>query len=742
MKVLFTILFFSSLIAFSFPDDKVISSKPSYYAIKTDKTIKISGKLDDPEWEKANPIELPYEAEPGENIKAPQRTIAMTLYNNEYLYIGFKCYDTNTSQIRANLTERDKIFSDDFVIVLIDTYGDHQKAYEFAVNPFGIQGDLMRTANNEDSNFDIIWFSAAARNDSGWTVEMAIPFKSLRFSNKSEQEWTVIFGRIYPRASRSLLTSIPLDRNNPSLLSQGGILYGIKNIKSSGSLEILPYILGQASGNLNDDENVNSGFTNKPFKGRIGGGIQYSPNTSFSLDAVFNPDFSQIESDADQISVNTTFALSYPEKRPFFLIGQEHFQTPMFYSRSINNPIGAGRIIGKSGSLTYVYLGALDRNTPFIIPGEEESNTIESSIKSFANIGRLRYDFGDEIYFGGMVLTRNFSDGYNYIAGFDWNYKFWKNWNFSGEGYISNTKEINDLELLDSDRKFGSTEYTAKLDGEKYSGNGIHLYLSHSERNYYFGFEFNDFSPTYQTYNGIFPENNYRQGYTQHDINIYPLNSLIDKIQIRLPAGLKFNYDGLKREQFFEPGINVALKSQTSINLSYLLINDEVFKQKLFKKINRIRFNINANPSNGFSGYAYGQFGRFIHRDDNPSMGSGHSFGLGITIKPESKLKIDISFDRARLSDIETKELFYDGYLFRTAIVYQFISEIFFRTIIQYNSFDNSLNIYPLFSYKLNAFSTFYAGSTNNFIDYGQEYGFKTSERQYFIKFQYLLSMR
>jgi hypothetical protein len=714
-------------------------AKPLFRAIRIERPIQLTGKLDDPLWKLGQPVNLSFEIQPGENIPVPQRTFAMALYTKHYLYIGFRCYDSNPGEIRANMTDRDRIFQDDFVMATLDTYGDYQRGYEFAVNPFGIQGDLMKTLNNEDESFDLVWHSAASRNDSGWTAELAIPFKSLRFPNTGEQKWTVLLYRVYPRASRVIISWTQYDRNNPSDLSQAGFLLGLSDIESGGSFELLPYAMGQQTGSLVNTDDPSSTFSYNKIQGRVGGGIQYSPSSSFSLDAVVNPDFSQIESDADQISVNTTFALYYQEKRPFFLTGQELLQTPMYYSRSINNPLGAARVIGKAGPLSYVYLGAYDRNTPFDVPGEESSNTFSSSRKSFSNIGRLRYELGNEAYVGSMIMTRDFSDGHNYLFGLDWNYKFWGNWYFAGEGFLTETKELNDPGLFSSGRHFGNTQYTAGFDGERYSGSGLHLYLSHSSREYSFNIEVNNFSPTYQTYNGLFSSTGYRyagifQGYT-----FYPEKSILDRAQIQLMSTIQYNYEGVMKERVVQPGVSLQFKSQTNIEASYLLINDERFQGVQFNNIRRFIFFTRSQPISELSLELEAQLGKFIYRSSSPELGTGHRFSSTLTIRPTSKFKIDLSYSRARLSSEATNVLFFDGNILRGVVAYQFTTEIHLRGIAQYNSFDKSFNIYPLFSYKLNAFTTFYAGVTNDYLDYGKDTGFATTARQFFLKVQYLL---
>ncbi|MCB0747716.1 MAG: carbohydrate binding family 9 domain-containing protein [Ignavibacteriae bacterium] len=717
------------------------TSRPVFNIIKIEKPILINGKLDNPIWLQADPIEINYEISPGDNAPAKERTVVRALYDEENLYFGFQCFDSNPSEIRANFSERDKIFADDFVILIIDTYNDAQKGYELACNPFGIQGDLLATLNNEDSNFDINWKSVASINDSGWTAEMAIPLTSLAFDESDEPIWGINVVRTIPRESRTQYSWVPIDKDIPGFMSQSGLLKGLKNINSSAAIELLPYVIGQYNGGLADYDDPNSKFSFNPLEGRIGGGIKYSPSPNFSLDAVINPDFSQIESDADQISVNTTFALYYDEKRPFFLIGNELLQTPMYYSRSINDPLAAGRIIGKKGSLSYMYLGAYDRNTVFVVPGEEESSTAETNLKSFANIGKLRYDFGDEDYIGTLLMSRNMKDGHNYLVGFDWNYKFWENWFFNGEGFISQTKELNDSLLIESERKFGSTGRTAKLDGENYSGNGIHLVLSHSQKHYNFDIVSNHFSPTYQTYNGLFSSSGFREQFMSHSYIMYPDSSFLDRASFSLETQLQHNYDGIIKDLRLTPSINLNMKGQTYLYASYQIIHNEKYNGINFKGVNRAYIQLNSKPLKELSFNLYASFGKFIYRSDTPAIGNGHNLGASITLKPTANLNVEFSYDRARLSDKNTEELFYDGNIYRTVAIYQFNQEAFFRTIFQYNSFDKTFKIYPLFSYQLGAFTTFYAGATSNYQNYQNDFVILNTDQQYFIKLQYLIGL-
>ena len=731
-----TIFCFTYLAAFEVPD----TAKPVIRAVKIESDIKLTGKLTDPRWNLAQPIELNYEVTPGENTPAPQHTLIRMLYNQDYVYIGYDCKDSNAAAIRAHITDRDKMFDDDFVDAIIDTYGDYQRAYEIVVNPYGIQGDLLMTSNNEDASLDMVWESAASINSDGWTAEIAIPFKSMRFPSVPVQRWGVNFIRTIPRASRTQISWTRIDRNNPCLLCQGGFIEGISNVESVTSIDLLPYVVGQQRDALDDDTDPNSSFHNGKVTGRVGGGLRYSPSPDLAVEGVINPDFSQVESDATQISVNSNFALFYPEKRPFFLLGADIFQnqTQTFYSRTINNPLGSGRVIGKSGSLSFAYLAASDRNTPFIIPGEETSDYIATNLQSISNIARARYDLGQEAFLGGMVVTRNTGPAYNYLGGLDWNYKFWENYYFQGELFYADTREVNDSALFSNNRVFGRTGNDATFNGEQYDGSSAQLMLRRNARNYSFTFQYTDRTPTFQAQDGFVPNNDLRTGTLQQSYQFYPNNAWIDSWGGGLNSGLHFNYDGVRKEKWAVPYMWANFKGQTNVNLSYLAMNDELYKGFQFTNINRAELSIYSRPASSLTLQFDGSFGRFIKRNDMPDAGKGHSISFTALVKPTSQLEIDLSYSRARLSSIATGELFYDGYIARMVGIYQFTSEVFLRLIGQYDEFNKAINVFPLVSYKLNPYTIFYIGSTYDLSDFGNPYGFKQTSRQYFLKLQYL----
>jgi hypothetical protein len=719
------------------PPDSVL---PPLQAIRISENIKLTGRLDDPHWQLAPQVDCPYEIQPGENTPAKQKTYMRVLYNSEFVYFGFDCRDTHPTEIRAHVTDRDKIFQDDFVGVILDTYGDNQRSYELCVNPFGIQGDLLRVGNNEDDSFDMVWLSAAAINDSGWTAETAIPLKSLRFPSAKIQHWNVLFLRIYPRDSRYNLSMTPIDRNNPCLTCQGRPLVGIEDIESTNSVEVLPYVLGSQSSSLEDTGNPSSSFNNNPVQGRIGTGLKYSPSPALSLEGVLNPDFSQIETDATQISINSRFSLFYPEKRPFFLEGSDLFQNRItaFYSRTINDPSAAAKVSGKSHGLYFGYLTALDRNTPFTVPGDEENSTVSTSLHSLVNIARARYDFASESFIGAMFTGRTLSDAHNYVGGIDWSYLFSDSYYFRGEAFYSHTREVSDLDLLSDTRRFGSTGHDAAFDGETYGGYALRSQFLRSARDLSYTLTYFDYSPTFQAQSGFVTQSDWRQMDLSLDYAFYPTNAWLDRADLSADFGLHYNHDGLRKERWGVLAGDLQMKSQTTLSFSVLALNQEIYRGVFFHNVPRASISLNSQPASSLSAQFQVEAGRYIHRVDSTSLGIGHNIYTDFTFRPTDRFQIELSYSRARLSSVETGELFFDGYIARTVTKYQFNAELLLRIIAQYDSFDKSLELYPLISYKLNPFTTFYAGSTYSAARFDEPYGFTQTGRQFFVKLQYL----
>ncbi len=743
MKYFFILVLFITAAVYSQPAEPPTSN---YRTSRIVKEIKIDGILDEPEWNTVPTGSLNYEVNPGENTPAREKTEYKILYNDTYVYFAFICHDSNPSLIRANLSDRDKIYNDDFMAIFIDPDHDNQHMYEFLINPLGIQADLIRTTNNEDDSFDAVWYSAGKITPEGYIVEVALPFKSIRFPAKDMQEWGMVLLRVHPRENRYQYCSMPIDRNNPCFACQSGLLTGISQVKSPISVEVLPYIIGFQHSGLSDNEDQYSNFEKGKLQGRAGVGVKFFPTSNITIEAVANPDFSQVETDAQQISANQAFSLYYSEKRPFFLEGNEIFTTKFtsFYSRTVNNPLYAGKLTGKNGNLSYAVLSAADRNSIFIVPGKESSESVSTGLHSYSNIIRTRYNLDGESYIGGILTDRFYKNGGNHVGGIDWTYTFWKNYYFNGQVLFAHTKEPVDLDDYDDSTKLGHTGYNTALNGESYNGTAVNLYFSQQARNYWYEFTYNDVSPAFQSQLGFITQNDYRTVESDAGWTFYHDNSFVKQNNIWYDAAIRFDHESRTIEHYVVIGNNWQFEKQLQFQINYFAINDEIFHEIKLANVHRVNTYTQWRPMNAISFSLTANFGRYIYRDDDPKLGHGHRLSFSMDLKPTEKFICSFSFDRSRLSDVVGNELFYDGYILRNVSTYQFNKEMYARLISEYNSFDKSVAVFPLFSYKLNPFTIFYVGSTYNMTNFEVNPGFDNrtrflqTERQYFIKLQYL----
>ncbi|NUN07679.1 MAG: carbohydrate binding family 9 domain-containing protein [Ignavibacteriaceae bacterium] len=740
MVFLFTVFLF---IAASFPMSRADSLRaPVYNTTRATEVIKIDGVLNESDWNKAESVIMNYEIQPGDNSLPREKTEVRILYNDNYLYFAFTCYDKNPSEIRATLSDRDQIYREDFVFVGLETFGEKQRMYEFLANPLGVQADLMRVGNNEDDTYDALWYSHGVITDSGYNVEIAVPFRILKFQNSAPMEWGLLLGRNYPRETRYIFSWSPFDRDDPCFICQSGKLTGLPRLEIPVTYELLPYIIGHRHGNIEDYDDPSSPFIQSNFKGRAGLGLKVLPTSDITLETVINPDFSQIESDAKVISVNSPFAVFYPEKRPFFLEGLDIFRLggEHFYSRMINDPVFALKMTGKAEKLTYAVLGGSDKNSPLIVPGTDYSEFVETGMRSFSGIVRARYDYGDESFLGVLLSNKKWTGANNFAGGIDWKAGFAKYYYFRGEAMFSSTRELDDLTLYDDSRTLGNTNYDAALNGEKYNGYSVRIALERSSRNNYFILSLFDVSPTFQSHTGFINRVDRRMAEIEAGYIVYNDSSFLERINLFINHGSDFTYKSIRKDQWVFLGISMTLPGQTNLTIGAPVLNREIFRGKEFHNIARIHTNLNSSLSKYIDFYYSGVYGRNIYRDDPPELGTGFEISAGITFKPFSSFKTSLDVALARLKSIANSDVFYDGYIVRNTTYYLLSKESQFRLISEYDSFSTAFYFYPLFSYKLNPFTTFFIGTTHDFRDYGNSTSFIRTGTQYFIKLQYLWS--
>jgi len=716
--------------------------KPSVALYPAAGEIRIDGELDDPGWLNAVRISGFTEVQPGDQLEPQVDTEAFITYDEGNLYVAFRAFDDPKS-IRANLRNRDEMFSDDWVGFLIDTYGDATQAYEIFVNPLGVQGDLLMSPNgSEDVDFDMIYYSEGKITPTGYQVEIKVPMSSLRFPNRPVQEWKATFIRNHPRDVRRIYSWATVNGNDPCLMCQFGSITGIQGVKPGTSLQIMPSVVGYQAGALIDSDNPGEGYKNDKVNGELSLNMRYDFTSSLAAEATINPDFSQIESDAAQIDVNSTVALFYPERRPFFQEGADMFNSwlNVVYTRSINSPIAAAKMTGRMGQTRIGFLSAVDDATPMLMPFQDRSELVTAG-RSVSNILRVRHSLGNNSFVGGIVTDRRlFDGGSGTVISSDLRLQFFKNYTLETQVALSSTVEPDDPSLTEDldEGTFANGRHTIGFDGESFQGFAFYTTLDRGTRHWNFGADYSAYSPTFRTDNGFVTLNDRHQLRTYQRIHVYPKNSFF----VRLSPGVFFvktmDYGWGKKGEAIVPSLSAELKGQTYL-YTEVVAKRERYKDVDFSGLVTGLVNVNTNFSDKINGGGYVSFGRDIARnEDVPVAGRRLSAGSNLTIRPLPRLTFSSSLNYSRLKKLDSDEKFYEGFILRTGMGYQFSRELSVRLITQYNEFDEVLSLEPLLSYKINPFTVFYVGSTHGYGEYDEPYGFIRTSRQVFFKFQYL----
>ncbi|MGB2988921.1 MAG: carbohydrate binding family 9 domain-containing protein [Candidatus Zixiibacteriota bacterium] len=717
---------------------------------KSDGAISIDGELNDAEWKGAARVANFVERSPGDNTKPEVETEAFITYDNDNLYVAFVCYD-DPATIRATMCQRDQFNGDDAVCLLIDTYCDASWAYEFFVNPYGIQKDRLWTSVGgegggfEDLGYDLIWESAARITASGYQVEMAIPFESIRFPNKEAQTWKVDFWRNRPRESYTQYSWSARDRNEQCWPCQWGTVEGIRNVRPGKGIEILPTVLAYQSGSLHNLSEPDVRFRNSNPEGELSLGGKYSVSSDVTVEASINPDFSQIESDAAQIDVNTTHALYYPERRPFFQEGSDIFRTLFnsFYSRMINDPQLTAKVTGRMGRTSIGFLGALDENTPYMIPLEEGSLVINSG-KSVVNVLRGSRGFGDNSMIGFIVSDRRLDGGGSgSIAAIDGRIRLSKNYSIDGQFIASHTREPDDT-LLTSDFnriRFDNGKHTAAFDGESFYGSAFITRFNRDARSWNFFVDYNQVSPTYRTETGYDPWIDYRNLTVWTGYNIYPKSGIFERITPQSHVHRRWNFDGVRKIEENNLGINGRIRiAQTYFHASFSR-NYESWSGVEFDNLWMIDIDLGSRIIDQLGcdvGFRRRQ--SVVHR--YLVKGNETAVDASIDLKPIDRLIIEPGINLYRITSVDTGEELFEGYITRTRIRYQANRELSFRLVLQYDDFYQIWEVDPLLTYRLSSFSVLYIGSTYDYsnveTDSGVDPAWKMTSRQFFMKLQYL----
>ncbi len=367
--------------------------------------------------------------EPDDGDPATERTEVYVGYDSEHLYAIFLAFDSSPDQIRANLSSRENIDGDDFVGLTVDTFNDQRAAFSFRTTPLGIQWDARWTEGSSrrggfDTTLEAVWDSEGQLTDQGYMAKMAIPLRSLRFPDTENQLWRVQFEREIPRLAETTFWprySIDIEGR----LNQTALMSGINNVSPGNNFQLIPFLFAREVDAL--DRNATGGPKfDTSSEQDVGLDAKFVFNDSMVLDLTLNPDFSQVESDEPQVTVNQRFEVQFPERRPFFVENADFFATDsdLVFTRRIVDPEGGLRFTGRAGNYGFGTILINDE-----APGLNRADTDPLSGEK-ANIAIVRAfrDISDQDRVGFLFTDREFGDGYNRVASIDGRFRFDNNW--------------------------------------------------------------------------------------------------------------------------------------------------------------------------------------------------------------------------------------------------------------------------------------------------------------------------
>ena len=661
--------------------EPVVASKASSAPV-------IDGRLDEAVWGEALKFTDFKTFKPDFGKEPGQKTEAYFLFDAENFYVAFRCTDTDPGQIKANVSKRDAMFADDYVAFCLDTFSDGQNDYVLFINPFGIQGDgLMNAIGNLEPSLDFVWYSKGKIDEQGYSVECRIPLQSLRFASRKTVVMGMLFSRQVVRTSES--SSYPaVFPDKGSLISQLQPV-SITGLKYDRVVEILPAFTHTDRSALNEGHlRRDARQTDFSLTAKVG------LTSDMTADAAYNPDFSQVESDAGQVDFNIRYALYYPEKRPFFMEGLEYFQfganpeeSPLravVYTRNIIDPFFGFKATGKVGpKSTIAAIYARDD-----LPGDAGDRYPDFGIV------RFRHSLRDDSYVGGFYTSRFQGSGFNQVAGADGRFRL-------------TGSSVAEYHLFGSFTRAPGADSTV-------NGHALGLYYNYGSRRVYAELGLHDISKFFEVDSGFLTRTGISRVTPLFIYKFYPKSGFFQRIE-------PFYWGEHIHDKFYNTfeTINVfALRFWLPRNTMFRvdgLLGNEVYAGSKFS-LNSCRSILQTQLTKHV--YLQGMFrrGGLIYYDPaDPYQGYGNRAQVAAEFQPLEKFSSGLSYtyiDFYRKSD---RRKVYDYGIVRIRNTFQVNKYLFVRAIFEYNTFYRRVTTDGLISFT-------YIPGTVIHVGYGSAY--------------------
>jgi hypothetical protein len=762
-----------------------------------DKAPVIDGKLDEDVWKQATMMKDFHQYRPSDIGPASARTEAWMGYDARFIYFAFHCYD-DPSKVRATVAKRDHVLDDDVMGVYLDTFNDQRRGYVMFFNPLGVQQDgLFTEGQGEDFSVDIVMDSKGTMTADGYTIEVAIPFKSLRYEAGKDKLWGLQVMRQIKHVNGELDTWTHVSRNDSSWLGQAGKFTGLDGVSTERTLEIIPSLTlsetGKRKRTLSDAALSNNRsltdpgrFVNEPIKFDPGLTAKFGITPTVTLDLAINPDFAQVEADQTVVTANQRFPIFFEEKRPFFLEGIDYFQTPLqpVHTRTIVDPDFAVKLTGKRGRNTFGLMLASDNAPGNFSPEERESDAEFSHLRPFSeffdknsSIGvlRVKRDFGKENSLGIIATHSSFLERHNDLAGIDGRIRFDKQSVMSFQVLATKSKRF---------------FYSPDKDQDEYrNGDGFAYSLRFDKDGRHFSWNFDGQGRTrdYRADVGFTRRvNTNREGlFMAYNSEPKPKATLISWRVFNL---IDTNFDWQGRMQYWgnESQLQLKFKRETYTGIGYSYNYERIFEEEFGPKRTATRRgqfygddsertthrpNIYVfggfAPSKKYSGnyfaiynwgtldFDFGAGNKFprvspaalLDPDaaQDPGRGRALDVQLDFTYQPTNALRTTLEYTKSRLRRYDTGLLAFDENIFAWRTTYQFTRFTFARARIDFDSLSANVRGQFLLGYTPNPGTAFYVGynddmNRNGFSPFTSqlEPGFRRNGRTFFIKMSYL----
>ena len=617
---------------------------------------------------------------PTDGAPSSQRTDVYLGYDDKNLYAVFVCFDSEPAKLRARLSRREDLIDDDSVEIMLDTFHDHRRSYTFLVNPMGVQADGIWTEGQGfDFSFDTVWDSNAKITDRGFVVWIAIPFRSLRFASNDPQTWGILLNRGIPRNNEDTFWP-PYSSRITGRLNQEGEATGLNNISPGRNFQLIPYGIFRSFKELELRDPNHPTYTSAHAFGQIGLDAKAVVKDKFVLDAAINPDFSQVESDDPQVTVNQRFEVFFPEKRPFFLENSNYFLTPinLVFTRRIVDPKWGVRLTGKDGPWAVGLLAADDAAPGLQVPLSDPN----AGKHAHFGIGRVSYDLGSQSTIGAIFTDQEFDGSYNRVGGIDTRLKLNSNWVISGQVLESST--------LNTDRTYQAgpaAEVIAQRQGLHFNYN-----LDYSDRSNGF-VTVPGFDPQPDIHN-IFQEAQYI--FRREGKRLISWGPVFDIYQT-------FDHEGNHINSGYMPQMQLEFPGQTYLKVLYAK-EMELLRPKDFSLLNvtpvpdfnrryvRHTTEISFDTSYYRPLTLHGdvRWGQRINYDspvgEIPFLAGRTTVNLTMIARPSRKLRNENTYILFRLHDRAGGIGGMDNHIVRSKWNYQFTRALSFRFIGEYNT--------------------------------------------------------